>query len=184
MDLINTHGSIFHYIRNSANDELLSYKNYESHLKWIIQNGCTRHGNLCSNALAQRVTSGLFLINEKNVDKFCEAYFGYLDDKPRIHLISELKKLFDTDSYDWRGKYIDISNGTGKPITGGFYFIYVDASDEKRRVFISLAQITKQPALDHYSLKDYYEGSEERVENALKYITYKDVKSKGYLKEN
>ncbi|GET64285.1 hypothetical protein GLOIN_2v1674122 [Rhizophagus irregularis DAOM 181602=DAOM 197198] len=40
------------------------------------------------------------------------------------------------------------------------------------------AQLTKRPSPNHYFLKDDYEGKQGRLEQALMYMTYKDVKAR------
>ncbi|RHZ61698.1 hypothetical protein Glove_346g108 [Diversispora epigaea] len=79
--------------------------------------------------------------------------------KSRLILSSVLKSLFHTESLAFTHKYIDINYGKGnadKPITGALYFMNANGSSDEH----------------------YYEGNEDRVENALKYMIYKDVTSK------
>ncbi len=157
----------------------------EEDLKWIVHTKCKTHGSSCGGSLSQKITSGIFTINEKKVEKFAENYFSYLDEEPREILKSSLISLFDTEGYSWTHKYIDISceeSDVNKSITGDFFFMYAEeGSGEKHKVFIGLAQLTKRPATNYYFLKDYYKGNEDRVKQALKHMLYKDVKSKGLI---
>lgn len=171
-----------------AQDTIGSYKTMGKDLKWMVHTNCRTHGSSCGGSLSQQVSSGVFILAESRVDDFCKNYFSYLDDEPRKILTASLKSLFDTEGFAWSQKYINISCGDSaidKPITGGFFFMYVDEGDAggKRKVFIGLAQLTKRPASSHSFLKDYYEGKEDRVEHALKYMLYRDVKSKGLIKK-
>lgn len=159
----------------------------EEDLKLIIHTYCLKHGFSCGGSLSQKVTTGIFVLSENKVNNFCENHFGYLDKDPRNILTSSFKSLFNTEGHAWTHKYVDIRYGNlavDKPNTGGFCFMYADEGsydDGKRTVFMGLAELTKYPASGHYFLKDYYQGNEDRVERALKYILYKDVKTKGLI---
>ncbi|CAG8733828.1 uncharacterized protein OCT59_023997 [Rhizophagus irregularis] len=172
-------------LEKKAQDEISTFKNMEEDLNWITHTKCKAHGFSCGGSFSQEVASGVHVIQKDNAASFGENHFSYLDQKPKEILKSNLKSLFDTEGSAFTYKYIDIKCGednVDKPITGGFYFMYASADNGgKRTVFIGLVQITKSPASGHYFLKDYYEGNDDRVEKALKYIMYKDVKSKNLL---
>ncbi|RHZ61692.1 hypothetical protein Glove_346g107 [Diversispora epigaea] len=165
----------------NGRDTLISFKSFEDDLKWVTHS--ETHGTL-----SQQVTTGVFIIEKENADTFSENYFSFIENKEsREILIETFKMLFYTEGHIFTHKYIDITYekaSTDKPITGGFYFMYAKGSSEKRNVFISLTRLSKKSAPGHYLLKDYYKGNEDRVENALKYMIYKDANSKGLLTEN
>lgn len=173
--------------RTKIHDTLVSFKNMESDLKWVIHSQCAAHGTSCGGSISQSVTSGVFKLDKSNVNEFSNNYFNYLDKESRDILSSTLKSLICADGFAWTHKYIDMKVGESyvdQPITGAFYVIYCDDDPDsygKRRVFISLARLVKRPSPNHYFLKDYYEGRQDRIENALMYMTYKDVKSKGFI---
>lgn len=163
---------------------LRSYKIHEDDLKWISHTHCATHGASCGGSLVQKVTSGVFELEEKSARQFCELYFSNLDKDTKGILTAALQSLFFTEGFSWTDKYIDLSYGetnVDKPITGAFYYMHADGGGEKRKVYISLASITKKPSPGHYFLKDYFEGNQERIENALKYITYRDGLSRGLI---
>ncbi|CAG8776861.1 1808_t:CDS:1 [Racocetra persica] len=154
-----------------ARDQISSYKNMEEYLKWITNTICEIHGPSCGGSLLHEVSSGIYIIDEKKVNNFCESHFSYFDKEPKEKITAELKSLFDTERSQSTYKYIDIKCGTGNvdnPITGGYFYFCSSADNAdnggKRTIFIGLAQLTKLPAPNHYFLKDYYEGNHDRVE--------------------
>ncbi|RHZ61699.1 hypothetical protein Glove_346g109 [Diversispora epigaea] len=170
--------------KGSGKGTLVSFENFEDDLKWVTHTHCEEQGSSCGGSLSQEVTSGVFIIEKGNADLFSTYYFSYLDKGSRVILSSVLNSLFYTEGLAFTHKYIDLNYGKGntdKPITGAFYFMNAKGSGEKRTVFISLARLSKKPVRGYYFLKDYYEGNEDRVENALKYMIYKDANSKGLI---
>ncbi|CAG8454773.1 98_t:CDS:2 [Diversispora eburnea] len=132
---------------------LIRFGRFEDDLKWITHSHCATHGSSCGSHIEYLVTSSTFTMEQENVDKFCETYFNFIThQESRDVVTSSLKALFYTEEQLSTHKYIEITHGMSnvdKPIKGGFYFIDSKGGSGRKR-------------------------NEERVENALKYIVFRD----------
>ncbi|CAB5309122.1 unnamed protein product [Rhizophagus irregularis] len=142
----------------NAHSDLVSFKDWKSDYDWIIHRKCATHGDSY---------------------KWREEYFNHIDDKDaKKTLDSKLKSVMNSKSGLTSKDYIDIATGKNKAVTGAYYFFYSDVKNNERRVFIALVSLSKKPAPDHSLLKEYYEGNENRVLQALMYMLYQGTKSR------
>ncbi|CAB4399823.1 unnamed protein product [Rhizophagus irregularis] len=136
----------------NAHSDLVSFKDWKSDYDWIIHRKCATHGDSCEG--------------------------GSLTTNAKKTLDSKLKSVMNSKSGLTSKDYIDIATGKNKAVTGAYYFFYSDVKNNERRVFIALVSLSKKPAPDHSLLKEYYEGNENRVLQALMYMLYQGTKSR------
>nr|CAG8433576.1 11330_t:CDS:2 [Entrophospora candida] len=164
--------------------QLELYKNMEGDYRWLTDMRCATHGYSCpSGGITQNIESGVYVIDDNRADihGFIENIFGHLEDrKVRSLLEAKLKAIAYAEGAEWTKDELSTSFEVGGSITGIHYALYSDKiqNQSKRRFFIAIVQNSISAGPGHYFISGYFNGQEERIKNALKYLLYKEAKNK------
>nr|CAG8601321.1 1822_t:CDS:2 [Entrophospora candida] len=168
--------------RSQIRKELESYKNMEDDYKWLLNMKCPVHGYSCpSGGVTQSIESGVYILdnNKADIDGFIENIFSNLDSNVRRLLESRLKEISYAKGAAWTKDNVRTNSEVDDHISGTYYVLYSDESPDqpnKRRIFTAVVQNTISAGSGHYFSAEHFSG--KRIEHALMYLLYKDVKKK------
>ncbi|CAJ0646513.1 5113_t:CDS:2 [Entrophospora sp. SA101] len=169
---------------HSLRTQLELYKNMEGDYRWLTDMRCAMHGySYPSGGITQIIESGVNVIDDNKADiyGFIENIFGHLEDrKVRSLLEAKLKAISYTEGAKWTKDELSTSFEVDGSIAGIHYALYSDKiqNQSKRQFFIAIVQISISAGPGHYFIAGYFNGQEECIKNALKYLLYKEAKNK------
>lgn len=179
-ELVLCHDQLSHGLRT----QLELYKNMDVDYRWLVDMRCATHGYSCpTGGITQNVETGVYVIgdNKADTDGFIANIFSHLKDRRvRDLLEARLRAISYTDGSDWTMDELSTNFEVGGYISGIHYALYSDRiqNESKRRFFIAVVQNSISAGPDHYFIRGYFSGQEERIKNALKYLLYKEAKNK------
>jgi hypothetical protein len=163
--------------RDTFNNQLTStVKQYKKRMNqcksdwnWFDNNSCQKHGRNCPGGSIEVRKVGAvneIIFSKENINSYID---NQLSDFP-LSIKTELKAAGTQRGMKFDDKYIK-EYTVGGTIARTKYFIawYVDNQNSTITIFNFMAKIEKYAASDHHFLPSYWDGNDDKIENALSY---------------
>ncbi|CAF1080028.1 unnamed protein product [Rotaria sordida] len=136
---------------------------------WFDNNSCKVHGKNCSSGSLEVRKIGTIneiILSKDNIESYIN---NQLTDFP-LSIKSELRTAGTLKGMKFDDKYVKEYTAGGN-IARTKYFIawYIDNVHNTITVFNFMAKIEKYTGSDHHFLAEYWDGNDDKIDNALSY---------------